>query len=116
MGNKFYKIGEIVKMLEVPASTLRYWETEFCQLKPIKSSGGQRFYNQKHIDLLTNLKNMLYAEKYTIDGAKKKLKASSINIELETIHGNTHAAPEDNAIISQNQLKKELEDILSILK
>lgn len=116
MESKFYKIGEISKMLQVPASTLRYWETEFNQLKPTKSSGGQRFYTQKHIDLLKNLKQMLYAEKYTIDGAKKKLKTPTSTTNNGDTAENLQAAHQYLPSISQNELKKELTEILSLLK
>lgn len=116
MESKFYKIGEIAKMLQVPASTLRYWETEFNQLKPTKSSGGQRFYTQKHIDLLNNLKKMLYNEKYTIDGAKKKLKTASSPINHEETPANSIENHQAHPSLSQNELKKELADILSLLK
>ena len=74
MIDKFYKIGEVSKMLDLPASTLRYWENQFKQLKPVKSTGGQRFYTSKHIYLLEQLKDMLHNERYTIEGAKQRIK------------------------------------------
>lgn len=114
MDNKFYKIGEVSKILGLRTSTLRYWETEFKQLRPVKSGGGQRFYTKKHIDLLTDLKRMLYLEKYTIDGAKKKLKEASR--EEGCNESAQREAEALNALISAEELKKELNDILSILK
>ena len=81
MVDKFYKIGEVSKMLDLPASTLRYWENQFKQLKPVKSTGGQRFYTSKHIYLLEQLKDMLHNERYTIEGAKQRLKEIIANKE-----------------------------------
>lgn len=114
MDNKFYKIGEVSKILGLRTSTLRYWETEFKQLRPVKSGGGQRFYTKKHIDLLTDLKRMLYSEKYTIDGAKKKLK--EVYREEEGNENVQRGGAPLNVPISAKELKKELNDILSILK
>ncbi len=88
MVDKFYKIGEVSKMLDLPASTLRYWENQFKQLKPIKSTGGQRFYTSKHIYLLEQLKDMLHNERYTIEGAKQRLKEIISNKEHIDINSN----------------------------
>lgn len=109
MENKFYKIGEISKLLGLPASTLRYWETEFNQLRPTKSSGRQRFYTQKHIDLLQKLKTLLYDEKLTIDGVKQRLKNGASDITVPT-------KITSNIDFQVTIIKKELLEILSMLK
>lgn len=117
MENKFYKIGEVSKLLDLNTSTLRYWETEFRQLRPVKSSGGQRFYTQKHIELLQTLKQMLYNEKYTIDGAKKRLKTqTSANDTQENSEKKTNGLDNSYYSMSKEDIKKELAEILSILK
>lgn len=107
--NKFYKIGEIGKLLEIPQSTLRYWEGEFKQIRPTKSSGGQRFYTSKDIEFLKQLKEMLYVEKLTIEGAKKKLKENSKK-------ENTEVSTENNSSVSKSFIKEELLNILDYLK
>ena len=111
--NRSYKIGEVAKLLELSQSTIRFWEKEFKQLKPIKSSAGQRFYTIKHIDLLKRLKTMLYEEKYTIDGAKKQLRLNSSKIGNEQNLSITQNI--SNINMSKDELKQELISILEIL-
>ncbi len=78
--NKYYRISQVSKMLNIPASTLRYWEKEFKQLKPLKSKNGIRYYNEKDIELLKKIIFMIKEKGYTIDGAKLSLK----NINAKT--------------------------------
>ena len=60
-------------MLDLNASVLRYWETEFPQLEPVRTGKGQRLYHQEHIELLKLIKRLVHEEGLTIEGAKKKL-------------------------------------------
>jgi DNA-binding transcriptional MerR regulator len=69
----FYKIGEVSKIIGVEPYVLRYWETEFPFLSPRKSKSGQRIYTKNDIDLILQIKKLLYEEKYTIDGVRRKL-------------------------------------------
>ncbi|MDD5434562.1 MAG: MerR family transcriptional regulator [Nitrospira sp.] len=73
----FYKISEVSKITGLESYVLRYWETEFRILSPRKNSGGQRVYEQKDIDVILNIKKMLYEEGFTIAGAKKRLNEQS---------------------------------------
>jgi DNA-binding transcriptional MerR regulator len=70
----FYKIGEVADILGVEQHVLRYWEEEFDVLKPSKNKSGQRLYQKKDLELVKNIHRLLYSEKYTIAGARKKLK------------------------------------------
>src|ERR1700680_4575702 len=69
----YYKIGEACKALGIQPYVLRYWETEFPALSPSKSRSGQRVYSEKELEVIRRIKQLLYDEGYTIDGAKKKL-------------------------------------------
>jgi DNA-binding transcriptional MerR regulator len=69
----FYKIGEASRLVGVETYVLRYWESEFPFLSPRKSKSGQRTYTKKDVDLLLLIKRLLYEERYTIDGVRKKL-------------------------------------------
>ena len=71
--DKLYKIGEVCKLADVQPYVLRYWETEFPQLAPNKSGGGQRLYTRREIDTILRIKELLYRDGFTIAGAKKKL-------------------------------------------
>ena len=68
-------ISEVSQLLEVPAHVLRFWETKFTQLKPMKRSGGRRYYQPDDIALLQRIRTLLYQDGFTIKGAQKALKA-----------------------------------------
>lgn len=69
----YYSISEVSKITSLKQYVLRYWETEFPNLKPKKNSAGNRSYRQSDIDLIKKIKYLLYEKKYTISGARDKL-------------------------------------------
>lgn len=69
----FFKIGEVSQLVGVEAYVLRYWESEFRGLSPKKSSSGQRMFRRKDVELLLEIKHLLYDRKFTIEGARKAL-------------------------------------------
>jgi len=71
----FYKIGEVATLTSLRTSVLRFWETEFSCLSPRKSASGQRLYSHKDLELIYEIKKLLYTEKLTIEGARKKISA-----------------------------------------
>jgi DNA-binding transcriptional MerR regulator len=73
MLQRTYKIGEVANLTGLKPFVLRYWETEFPQLVPIRTKKGQRLYTDEHIALLEDIKSLLYGEKLTIDGARRRL-------------------------------------------
>ncbi len=77
----YYSISEVSKLTSLEQYILRYWETEFDQLKPQKNRAGNRIYTNKDIKLILFIKKLLRAEKYTIEGAKKIL-AENPSLEL----------------------------------
>ena len=70
----FFKIGEVADLAGVGQHVLRYWEDEIDALKPTKNKSGQRLYQKRDVELVLEIKRLLYAEKFTIAGAKNKLK------------------------------------------
>jgi len=68
----FFKIGEISEILQVEPYVLRYWESEFPFLRPKKNKAGHRVYTKKNLELIIQVRNLLYKEKYTIAGVKKR--------------------------------------------
>ena len=72
----YFKIGEVSEIVGVEAYVLRYWETEFELLKPSKAPSRHRLYKKKDVQLLLDIKRLLYAEGFTIEGARKRLKES----------------------------------------
>jgi DNA-binding transcriptional MerR regulator len=69
----YFRIGEVSAITGVPPYVLRYWESEFPALQPRKSGGGQRLYRRRDVVLLLEIKTLLYRERYTVAGAKKRL-------------------------------------------
>jgi len=74
----FRTISEVAAMLDVPQHVLRFWETRFSQIKPIKRAGGRRFYRPEDVDLLRGIQMLLYFEGYTIRGAQKILREKGV--------------------------------------
>lgn len=88
--NKLYfRIGEVSDLVGVKPYVLRYWESEFPDIKPSKSKSGQRLYKRRDVELLLRIKELLYEERFTINGARKRLKDFSRSEAKEI----PHAAP-----------------------
>ena len=73
----YYRIGEVEEIAGVPAYVLRYWESEFKLLRPKKNPAGQRLYRQRDLELVQRIKTLLYDERLTLEGARKRLLAES---------------------------------------
>ena len=73
----YFRIGEVAKLCKLEAYVLRFWESEFSHLKPVKSSTGQRMYRQRDVESVLRIKKLLYEEGFTIAGARQQLKAES---------------------------------------
>src|ERR1700735_300002 len=74
----FFRIGEVSQLVGVEPYVLRYWESEFPGLSPRKSNTGQRMFRRKDVELLLNIKRLLYEKKFTIEGARKVLKSGKV--------------------------------------
>src|SRR4029078_3525462 len=82
----FFKIGEVCELIKVQPHVLRYWESEVPMLAPQKNRAGQRVYRRKDVEMVMRIRDLLYEEKFTIAGAKKKLidetRAGSVRAKL----------------------------------
>src|SRR5580704_2519429 len=78
----FYRIGEVSRLTALKPFVLRYWETEFPMLEPVKSSSGHRLYRQEDVDLVLKIKRLLYDEGFTIAGARRHLRELESGGEL----------------------------------
>ena len=91
-------ISEVSKKVDVPSHVLRFWETKFTQVKPIKRSGGRRYYRSEDIEVLNQIRTLLYQEGYTIKGAQKVLKLNiKSNPEKTKVKSNKTAIGKDGA-------------------
>jgi DNA-binding transcriptional MerR regulator len=108
----FYKIGEVSRIIEIEPYVLRYWETEFPFLKPRKNKSGQRVYIKKDLETVMYIKRMLYQERYTIEGVRKRFGEGMIISETKALPENKTKDPAELIQI----VKKRLRDILAQIK
>lgn len=80
----YFRIGEVAELCRLPAYVLRFWETEFPQLKPVKGSTGQRMYRHKDVENVLRIKKLLYEEGFTIAGARQHLRAENKGDKKQT--------------------------------
>tara|TARA_Y100000816_G_C25932749_1_gene486427 strand:+ start:346 stop:774 length:429 start_codon:yes stop_codon:yes gene_type:complete len=86
----FRTISEVSKDLSLPQHVLRFWETKFVQIKPIKRGGGRRYYRPEDVKLLKGIKSLLYNDGYTIRGVQKVIKENGIRQLLESYQKNKY--------------------------
>jgi len=113
----YYSIGEVSKVTELKAYVLRYWETEFKQLKPPKNRAGNRTYRQGDIDLILYIKDLLYTKKFTIEGARHQL-AMEKDSKKEDVAAPVESVQQDAPARKETllKIKQELETLLEILR
>jgi DNA-binding transcriptional MerR regulator len=70
-GKLYFKIGEVSELVGLPAYVLRFWESEFKQIRPKRTASGQRLYRKRDVELILKIKDLLYNQKFTIPGAKR---------------------------------------------
>ncbi len=106
----YFRIGEVATLCRLPAYVLRFWETEFPQLKPVKSSTGQRMYRKRDVESVVRIKKLLYEDGFTIAGARVQLR------EETKSERNQSALPFPmNPSVNMAHLRNELQQILHIL-
>lgn len=101
----YYSISEVSKLTDLEQYILRYWETEFDQLKPSKNRAGNRIYTNKDIKLIIRIKKLLRDEKYTIEGAKKILEEVGTKTKPET---------KSTVKIAESELKSESSKVIEL--
>ena len=102
--DKFYfKVGEVSKIAGVPAYVLRFWETEFRSIHPKRTPSGQRLYRKKDIERILTIKQLLYEQRYTIEGAKQYLKSR------------TAGKTPEKTVVSLSEIRRELAEIRNLL-
>jgi len=106
----YFKIGEVAALLQLKTHVLRYWETEFSLLQPIKSRSNQRLYRHKDVETALLIKELLYRQGFTIAGARKKLQTEKqLRLPLTDPHSPEKALVEIRADLIQ--LRKFLLDL-----
>ncbi|MGZ4836680.1 MAG: MerR family transcriptional regulator [Terriglobales bacterium] len=107
----YFRIGEVSRLCRLPAYVLRFWETEFPQLKPIKSSTGQRMYRQRDLENVLRIKALLDDHGFTIAGARQQLRTEAKAVKGQVGLPFPRRAPTDGL----RRVRQGLQEILSIL-
>lgn len=103
-GKRYFTIGEVSELCAVKPHVLRYWEQEFPQLKPVKRRGNRRYYQRHDVLMIRQIRDLLYAQGFTIGGARQKLSGEDVKDDVS----------QSQQII--RQLRVELEEVLRTLK
>jgi len=107
---RYYSISEVADMLEVKQHILRYWESEFSQLRPRKNRAGNRAYTEKDIATALHIKQLLYEQRFTIDGARQRLRTGE-----DVVDDGQLEIPFERLRI-KNELKEIRQEILSLIE
>ena len=107
----FFRIGEVSQLVGVEPYVLRYWESEFPGLSPKKSNTGQRMFRRKDVEMLLNIKQLLYDKKFTIEGARKALKSEKAAPVVQEVHQEELFSPANPL----PGIRQQLADILKLL-
>jgi DNA-binding transcriptional MerR regulator len=107
---EFFSIGDVCNLTDLKPHVLRYWESQFKFLHPAKNRSGNRVYQRKEIELIMLVKQLLYEEKFTIDGARQRIDDYKKDGELRTV---ARAALDSQAVVA---LENDLKGILAILE
>ncbi|MBI2880920.1 MAG: MerR family transcriptional regulator [Candidatus Tectomicrobia bacterium] len=116
----FFKIGEVAAIANTKPHVLRYWETEFGMLKPVKNASGQRVYRRRDVEMVLEIKRLLHEERFTIAGAKKRLagrrgaKSRVLGVENRPASSAVQAPAEEPSNLLR-ELEKGLREILAVL-
>ncbi len=108
----YFRIGEVAELCDLPAYVLRFWETEFPQLKPTKGSTGQRMYRRSDVEYVLRVKTLLYEEGFTIAGAREQLKSEAKGAKKQAPLLFAVKPPNDEL----KRVRQGLQEILGILK
>ncbi len=107
----YFRIGEVADLCHLPAYVLRFWESEFPQLKPVKSSTGQRMYRRKDVESVLRIRELLYEQGFTIAGARQQFRAEQHDHKKQQ-----HPLPFPSQRPPEfAHIRRELQEILGIL-
>jgi len=111
-GKLYFRIGEVSELCKLPPYVLRFWESEFPQLRPGKSSTGQRLYRRKDVENVVKIRNLLYEQGYTISGARQILKSEPKSGRPQSSLPFASAQSSDGNL---REIRNELQAVLGIL-
>lgn len=104
----YYRIGEVSSIVGVEPHVLRYWETEFRSVRPQKSAKGQRVYSRRDVETLLRVKDLLYRDKFTIAGARKRLRDGGVEPPEPEV---TSSAEAEKLRVALREIRSEVESL-----
>jgi DNA-binding transcriptional MerR regulator len=111
----YFRIGDVSRLAGVKPYVLRFWETEFPAITPKKSGTGQRLYRRKDVELIFEIKHLLYEKRFTIEGARKAIEKRRTAAPSQIPLPMPQQEPSGDPAINRSTLRHELEQILRIL-
>ena len=114
---RYYSISDVAEITELKTHILRFWESEFSQLRPRKNRAGNRAYTERDIKIVRLIKHLLYEEKYTIEGAKMRLKADREMLDTQLalpLNDTDKKVKIDNSGIEE--IRKDLLKVIEMVK
>ena len=112
---RYFTIGEVSELCGVKPHVLRYWEQEFTQLRPVKRRGNRRYYQHHEVLLIRRIRELLYEQGFTINGARNRLdsqgRANGDEAEIAEVQGSGQAQPG----VDVDQLRKEILQVIDLL-
>jgi DNA-binding transcriptional MerR regulator len=114
---RYFTIGEVSDLCAVKPHVLRYWEQEFTQLKPVKRRGNRRYYQHHEVLLIRRIRDLLYEQGFTINGARQRLESESLGPNsTPRDSGKPAAAVRRTTALSPDQLRQVIEEIRQLLR
>jgi DNA-binding transcriptional MerR regulator len=115
---RYFTIGEVSELCGVKPHVLRYWEQEFTQLRPVKRRGNRRYYQHHEVLLIRRIRDLLYEQGFTINGARNRLdshgRANGTAADADDL-GETGGTPQVNVAVDVDQLRKDLLKVIDLL-
>jgi DNA-binding transcriptional MerR regulator len=110
----FRTISEVAEELDVPQHVLRFWETKFPQVRPLKRGGGRRYYRPEDVDLLRAIRSLLYQEGYTIKGVQKLMREGALKARAQPPAEPVAPSPAAEPLPSEREIKRSTQLDLAI--
>jgi DNA-binding transcriptional MerR regulator len=107
----YFRIGDVARLCKLPAYVLRFWETEFPQLKPRKGDTGQRMYRQRDVELVVRIRRLVHEEGFTLEGARQQLKA-----EAQATRTQASLFPRPRRATDLKRVRQGLRELLTLLQ
>ena len=113
---RYFTIGEVSELCAVKPHVLRYWEQEFTQLKPVKRRGNRRYYQHHEVLLIRRIRDLLYEQGFTINGARNRLETEILGDgELASSQGLARPATNRTVSLSPEEIRQVIEEVRQIL-